>query len=237
MPDLNYKNGYEFYKDKNLYLAGYPYSEGNRRERSISSGKIKSININNIGFTHSLDTRPGSSGSPICLIDNKCVIGIHRQGDKIKPINYGTFIGYIIDELEKCGITEKNKIYVILPENEKSDAKLCKKCGEMYQILGITSRQGDEKEVPQWWVLGKSGIKEPKEGVETCVFRSFFYLWEPWIWEEDVDEDDEEYDIFNCISHYDDKTLEEIDNGNCIMKGCDGKLLNIKFNKKPFGRS
>ena len=104
MPDLNYKNGYEFYKDKNLYLVGYPYSEGNRRERSISSGKIKSININNIGFTHSLDTRPGSSGSPICLIDNKCVIDIHRQGDKIKPINYGTFIGYIIDELEKYGI-------------------------------------------------------------------------------------------------------------------------------------
>ena len=33
-------------------------------------------------------------------LDNIKVIGIHKQGDKFKPINYGTFIGAIIDELE-----------------------------------------------------------------------------------------------------------------------------------------
>ena len=232
LPDLNYKNGYQFYKDKNFYLAGYPFIEGNKRERSISSGKIKAIKTNNIEFIHSLDTRSGSSGSPICLIDNKCVIGIHKKGDQIRPFNYGTFIGYILDELEKNGIEENNKIYTILPENEESDAKLCKKCGEIYQILGLSQRQGDAKVVPQWWILGKSGIKEPKLGIKTCVLRSFFIQFEPWIWEED--EDDEGYTIFNCISHYDDKALEEIDNGNCIMKGCDGKLCKIKFHKKPF---
>ena len=28
------------------------------------------------------------------------VIDIHKQGDKVEPINYGTFIGFIIDKLE-----------------------------------------------------------------------------------------------------------------------------------------
>ena len=30
LPDLNYTNGYELYKNKNFYLAGYP-SENNRK--------------------------------------------------------------------------------------------------------------------------------------------------------------------------------------------------------------
>ena len=37
-------------------------------------------------------------------------------------------------------------------------------------------------------------------------------------------EDILENGFFNCFSIYDDKALEEIENGNCLMKGCDGKL-------------
>ena len=36
-------------------------------------------------------------------------------------------------------------------------------------------------------------------------------------------EDKLENGFFNCFSIYDDKALEEIENGNCLMKGCDGK--------------
>ena len=72
-PDLNYKNGYELYKNKNFYLTGYP-SENNK-ERCISSGEIKAINIQKYKFLHSLDTESGSSGSPICLKDGLFVIG------------------------------------------------------------------------------------------------------------------------------------------------------------------
>ena len=45
MPDLNYKNGYDFYNGKNnyYYLAGYPQNNLNENERSVSSGKI--INV------------------------------------------------------------------------------------------------------------------------------------------------------------------------------------------------
>ena len=66
--------------------------------------KIKRV-FNNFEFEHTLDTRPGSSGSPICLINNRCVIGIHKSGDKNTFINQGTFLGEIIDSLENDLIT------------------------------------------------------------------------------------------------------------------------------------
>jgi len=103
-PDLNYKNGYELYKNKNFYLAGYP-SENNK-ERCISSGEIKAIDIKKYKFLHSLDTESGSSGSPICLKDGLFVIGVHNARFADDNLKVGTFIGIIIDELEIKGINE-----------------------------------------------------------------------------------------------------------------------------------
>ena len=126
-PDLNYINGFDNYKNKDFYLAGYPKSKNYKKERHCSSGKI--VSVNNYIFTHSLDTNEGSSGSPICFIENPLVIGIHRGGIETKKINIGTFIGYIVDELNKEDIshyyynsklqnknTEKNKYFFTLEE-------------------------------------------------------------------------------------------------------------------------
>ena len=99
LADLSYKYGYDIYKNGKFLLAGYPADNIYEKERHISSGKIMSIN--RYEFRHTLDTRQGSSGAPICLFENVQVIGMHKSGDRIKPINYGTFIGIIIDELEK----------------------------------------------------------------------------------------------------------------------------------------
>jgi hypothetical protein len=115
--------------------------------------------------------------------------------------------------------------YEILSEGEKSDIKRCNKCGEIYYNLFYSHRQGDSKCVPRWRIIGMSGIKEPKNGIETCIEDSGLTTWEPWIWGK------EEYGIINLISHYDDKALEEIEKGNCIMKGCDGNLEFIKINR------
>ena len=52
MPDLNYKNGLEIYKDDFFYLAGYPQIGLNEIERSISSGQIIDI-IDEMEFEHS----------------------------------------------------------------------------------------------------------------------------------------------------------------------------------------
>ena len=114
LPDLEYKNGYYNYNNQKFYLAGYPgvnnYHNG---ERHISSGRVFDIYLNNIEFEHTLDTRNGSSGAPICLLRNGKVIGVHKAHKKQSPlgnlsINKATFIGVIIDELEKE--------YYLLPE-------------------------------------------------------------------------------------------------------------------------
>ena len=83
--DYNFKNGYNFYDNKNIFSAGYPIDK--EGDRCISSGEIKKIKeIKNFPelfeFEHSLDTNSGSSGSPICLSDNICVIGIHKASNK-----------------------------------------------------------------------------------------------------------------------------------------------------------
>ena len=109
LPDMNYKNGgFNMYSESDFYLAGYPSVDDicneYEGERHVSSGKIKRV-FNNFEFEHTLDTRPGSSGSPICLINNRYVIGIHKAGDKNTFINQGTFLGEIIDSLENDLIT------------------------------------------------------------------------------------------------------------------------------------
>jgi len=100
IPDFNYKNGFNVYENENFYLAGYPRVNNQfLGERHISSGKIKEIK--GFEFTHTLDTRSGSSGSPICLINNQNIIGIHRDEVESEHINYATFMGVILDDLEK----------------------------------------------------------------------------------------------------------------------------------------
>ena len=64
-----------------------------------ATGKI--IAIDDFEFEHTLDIRSGSSGSPICLITNRLVIGIHKSGNKSIHINQGTFIGTILEKLDE----------------------------------------------------------------------------------------------------------------------------------------
>ena len=101
-PDLKYidKNKY---LEKNLYLAGYPK---NHNERCISFRRITRISKNK--FYHNLDTRPGSSGSPI-INDKGYVIGIHTSGIEELKENKGIFIGKILDNL-KINRGNNNKV-------------------------------------------------------------------------------------------------------------------------------
>lgn len=87
------------YLEKDIYLAGYPADNNVNGERVVCSGKI--TEIKNFEFSHSLDSKSGSSGSPICLINNTKVIGIHKSGIKEYKINFGTFIGFIVKVLQE----------------------------------------------------------------------------------------------------------------------------------------
>lgn len=165
-PEPNYKKGCEFYLNKPCYLAGYPVinkdKEGlivepninKKPERCISSGKITKVHeIYKYDFEHYLETKTGSSGSPICLQglqDNKFfVIGIHKQGGSGgNKFNYGTFIGVVIDEINK-----KDAIQTIISNKEKDDLVIIN--GEKDQE---NSEEYDEK------ILEEEEIK--KESIE-----------------------------------------------------------------------
>jgi len=90
--DLNYKKGYNIYLNSNIYLLGYPYG----KNVECSSGKIK--DIINIELKHNCNTDIGSSGSPIILVSNSTVIGIHKAGIFKENINIGTFLGFIFNK-------------------------------------------------------------------------------------------------------------------------------------------
>ena len=130
-PDLNYKNGYSNYKKEDLYLSGYPNYKKYKNERHVSSGKIDTFG--EIEFEHTIDTREGSSGSPICLSSNLNVIGIHKGGLKSEAINFGTFIGTILDELinnikNKTNKKENNVKYYHTISSDIDFEEKIKKC-------------------------------------------------------------------------------------------------------------
>ena len=79
--------------DKNVYIIQYPHGE-----LSYSKGKI--INIDKFELEYDVSTKEGSSGSPIFLEGTKLVIGIHKQGDKEKKLNYGDLLYPIIRDLK-----------------------------------------------------------------------------------------------------------------------------------------
>ena len=93
--DLSYVNGYDKYENIDAFSLQYP-----KNKIEYGSGKILKI-LNNYEFTHNIDTENGSSGSPIILHNSLKVIGIHKQGDILKPVNYGTFIGELFNNKNK----------------------------------------------------------------------------------------------------------------------------------------
>ena len=187
--DLNYQHGYDKYKDKdkNFYLAGYPKDYNTR---SISSGKIQEI-ISDYEFSHTLDTKEGSSGSPICN-ENGDVIGIHTSGDEKNKINYGIFIGKIIDTLKNQSIVNNNKNYIIaeLYINDKNINENIRIINSFEQVKREYSNiEGDyknenEKEIKENCVIKINGkvipfnyfYKFKKEGIYKIEYSFNHYI-------------------------------------------------------------
>ena len=69
-----------------IYITQYPGD----RELMYAKGKIKEIK--KYEFIHLTKTMKGSSGSPIFLDNRIYVMGIHKQTNKNKTLNYGDFI-------------------------------------------------------------------------------------------------------------------------------------------------
>ena len=105
--DLNYHNGYNIYIDDFVFTIEHPLGE----DAACASGKI--IKIYNNEFDHDISLDIGSSGCPIILLnDLMMVIGIHKNSDKRLKINGGSFIGELINEINKEFFLRKNESYI-----------------------------------------------------------------------------------------------------------------------------
>ena len=106
LPNLDYnKDNYKSLNNKKIFIVQFP--EGNKL--SHSSGNI--IKIEDYELAHNAGTEPGSSGSPIFLIETTKVIGIHKSGDKYIKENYGDFIFPIIKILDNIKSGDKLNNY------------------------------------------------------------------------------------------------------------------------------
>ena len=89
--DPNYKNGYDAYKNKEIFSIQYPF--GNNA--NYVSGKIENINI--FQFYYNMEIDDELCGCPI-IISKNSVIGIHKGKSPSNNLNCGTFIGEIFND-------------------------------------------------------------------------------------------------------------------------------------------
>ena len=80
------------YLDESIYILNYLKSN----DIYVSYGKL--INTNNNDIYHNCNIKKGSSGSPILLLNNHKLIGIHCSSSKYYKYNKGTLLIYSIIE-------------------------------------------------------------------------------------------------------------------------------------------
>ena len=104
---LNQKSGQHYlinlYYNESIYLLDYP------DDKNIFASYGKLFDINNTEIIHECHLKKGSSGSPILLINNQKLIGIHCFTSKQCKYNIGALLIYSIIEFS----TIKNNLLLI----------------------------------------------------------------------------------------------------------------------------
>ena len=101
--DENCKHGFKQYANLDIFTLSYQFGD----ELVPTSGKF-GMQFKDYQFSHTVDTKRGSSGCPIILFTKK-VIGIHEGYRKNINSNIAIFIGKIVDVLNK-NIKNENKL-------------------------------------------------------------------------------------------------------------------------------
>ena len=110
--DPNYLNN--LYNNNSIYLISY------REDKHVVVSYGQPPYINNSEIRHKCNTKEGSSGSPILLINNQKLIGIHYGSSKQYNYNYGTLLIYSIKEFEKI----KNNLLIINKEGKEENNEI-----------------------------------------------------------------------------------------------------------------
>ena len=128
---------YKAYLSKDIYILHHP--KGGPAECSL--GKI--LNINDNTFQHDAFTEEGSSGSPIILVENLKIIGIHCGKNIIKNLNCGVFI-------EKINDINAQRVNVIFDKDKEklniySDFDSAPPLKEGIQIINLRYKYSNSK--------------------------------------------------------------------------------------------
>ena len=91
------------YNIESIYLLQH----SNEKEIFVSYGKL--LDINNKEIIHNCNIKEESSGSPILLLNNQKLIGIHCNSSYLDKFNKGILLIYSIIELSKI----KNSLLII----------------------------------------------------------------------------------------------------------------------------
>ena len=97
--DINNYN--DIYKNESLYILNYIYG----KDVYVSYGILNNIKENKI--IHKCNTDTGSSGSPIMLLKNNKVIGVHYDGSRY-DFYFGTLLKKSLLEYIKINEEENN---------------------------------------------------------------------------------------------------------------------------------
>jgi len=95
------------YNIESIYLLHY----SNEKDLFVSYGKL--LDINNKEIIHNCNIKEGSSGSPILLLNNHKLIGIHCSNSNHYKYNKGILLIYSIMEFSKI----KNNVLIIEKEH------------------------------------------------------------------------------------------------------------------------
>ena len=103
------------YRKKSIYILHYP------NEKYVSYGLMNELKENKT-IIHYCNTEHGSSGSPILSLNSNKVIGIHYGGSTNNnfEFNYGTYIKYAINEMNKKYKNEINLKYITKEEKQEN---------------------------------------------------------------------------------------------------------------------
>jgi len=161
----NYFN--KIYSSESLYVINYPED----KEVVVSYGPPPQLNEYEIH--HKCCTKPGSSGSPILLINNQKLIGIHSSSSKNFEYNFGSLLIHSIKEFENKNKAHiYNDEYIINGKNETNNYILAEfDIQEDNQNARIINSYEQTYKSHPWWNYAKflEDEKEIKENIEISI--------------------------------------------------------------------
>ena len=148
--ETNYLN--DIYSNQSIYIPNYQKG----KDIVVSYGQIPKLNNESeTEIIYYCSTERGSSGSPILLIDNQKLIGIHYAASKSKEFNMGSLIIYSIRKFQ----TMENNLLIINKEGKAID--------------------NNENEINNY-IIAEFDIKEDNQNIRIINSYEQYYKEYPW---------------------------------------------------------